>query len=195
MRDDIVRHVDGLADEDLPAYVYDLHALREHARAIRAALPERVELLYAAKANSDPELLSVLSEHVNGFEVASGGELRHVRGLFPGTPIAFGGPGKTPDELAQALDMGVERLHVESEQELRLLTTLLGDRTVDILLRVNLPLALGPVALAMGGQPSPFGLDPTTIPYARQFDEKSAATGSPLHFRTEVSPWSSVFMP
>lgn len=163
MRDDIVRHVDGLADEDLPAYVYDLHALREHARAIRAALPERVELLYAAKANSDPELLSVLSEHVNGFEVASGGELRHVRGLFPGTPIAFGGPGKTPDELAQALDMGVERLHVESEQELRLLTTLLGDRTVDILLRVNLPIALGPVALAMGGQPSPFGLDPADL--------------------------------
>ncbi|MGW7689044.1 type III PLP-dependent enzyme [Streptomyces asiaticus] len=163
MRDEIVRHIDALADEELPAYVYDLHALREHARAIRAALPERVELLYAAKANSDLELLSVLGDHVDGFEVASGGELRHIRGLFPDTPIAFGGPGKTPRELAQALDTGVDRLHIESEQELRLLTTLLGDRTVDILLRVNLPIALGPVALAMGGQPSPFGLDPADL--------------------------------
>ncbi|MFE1314384.1 type III PLP-dependent enzyme [Streptomyces sp. NPDC058755] len=160
MRQQLLQYVSELSAEDLPAYVYDLQDLREHAAAVRAALPERVQLFYAAKANSDPRLLDVLRDHVDGFEVASGGELHHVQFTCPGTPIAFGGPGKTPAELEQALQAGVDRLHIESEQELHLLTGLLGERTVDVLLRVNLPIALGPVALAMGGRPSPFGLDP-----------------------------------
>ncbi|MET7905212.1 type III PLP-dependent enzyme [Streptomyces sp. NPDC005355] len=163
LRPALLDHVRGLAAENLPAYVYDLRSLREHSRAIRAALPERVELLYAAKANSDPRLLRVLADHVDGFEVASGGELHHVRALFPDTPIAFGGPGKTTAELAQAVQAGVHRLHIESEHELRVLTTVLGDRGADILLRVNLPLSPGPVALAMGGQAGPFGLYPERL--------------------------------
>ncbi|MFF4021074.1 type III PLP-dependent enzyme [Streptomyces sp. NPDC001843] len=162
MRATLLHHVHQLTD-DLPAYVYDLPGLREHVRTIRAALPQRVQLLYAAKANSDPRVLQVLAEHVDGFEVASGGEIRHVRGLFPGAPIAFGGPGKTPAELTQALDAGVERLHIESEHELRTLTTVLGDRIADVLLRVNVPVTIRPVALAMGGGPSPFGLDPSQL--------------------------------
>ena len=163
MTTELLSHVRGLDDSELPAYVYDLCALRRHARAIRAALPEQVELLYAAKANSDPRLLRVLADHVHGFEVASGGELAHVRRLFPTTPIAFGGPGKTPAELDHALVAGVHRLHVESEHELRVLTAVLGDRSTDVLLRVNLPCTPGPVALAMGGQPGPFGMDPAQL--------------------------------
>ncbi|MDR3084075.1 MAG: alanine racemase, partial [Streptomyces sp.] len=145
MRPALLDHVGRLTDDELPSYVYDLHALREHVQAIRAALPERVELLYAAKANSDPRILQTLAGHVDGFEVASGGELNHVRALAPDAPIAFGGPGKTQAELASALDAKVERLHIESEHELRLLTGLLGDRFAEILLRVNLPVDIGQV--------------------------------------------------
>lgn len=163
MRPALLHHVHQLADDDLPAYVYDLPGLRDHARAIRATLPRRVQLLYAAKANSDPRLLQALAEHVNGFEVASGGEIRHLRTLLPDAPIAFGGPGKSPAELAQALDAGAERLHIESEHELHALTQLLGDRTADVLLRVNVPVAIRSAALAMGGGPSPFGLDPSRL--------------------------------
>lgn len=53
MTDAVRRHVAGLAPDALPAFVYDLAALRAHAAAVRAALPERVELYYAAKANPD----------------------------------------------------------------------------------------------------------------------------------------------
>ncbi|MFJ5531113.1 type III PLP-dependent enzyme [Streptomyces sp. NPDC093261] len=168
MRPDLLDLIAKLTDDDLPAYVYDLPALREHVHAIRAALPERVELLYAAKANSDPRILRALAAHVDGFEVASGGELSHVRKLVPDSPLAFGGPGKTQTELAQALEAGVERLHIESEHELRLLATLLGDRSADVLLRVNLPIDLGDVALAMGGHPSPFGMDPAQLDGCRE---------------------------
>ncbi|MCC3771906.1 type III PLP-dependent enzyme [Streptomyces sp. UNOC14_S4] len=161
----------GLSAAELPAYVHDLAALDGHARAVRAALgapSERVELYYAAKANPAPELLRALAPHVDGFEVSSGGELAHVRAAVPGHPLAFGGPGKTEDELRRALALGIERFHVESESELRLLADLAGERPgtapADVLLRVNLPAGergeLDGAALAMGGRPGPFGLDP-----------------------------------
>ncbi|MFD7503308.1 type III PLP-dependent enzyme [Streptomyces sp. NPDC059850] len=157
-----------LTGDGLPAYVYDLTALAAHAQEIRAALPPRVELYYAAKANPEPPVLRALAPYVTGYEVASGGELAHVREAVPERPLAFGGPGKTETELRRALALGVERFHVESEHELRLLSSLadLTDRPVDVLLRVNLPLtdeALGGAALAMGGRPSPFGLDPERV--------------------------------
>jgi len=149
----------------LPAYLYDLTGLEAHTAAVRRALPPQVELLYAVKANPDPEILAVLDEHVDGFEVASGGELTHLRATLPESRLAFGGPGKTARDLHLALTEGVHRVHVESVQELRLLAATaqrLGAH-VDVLLRVNLPLHLCQVALTMGGRPSPFGIDPDAL--------------------------------
>ncbi|GAA2819933.1 type III PLP-dependent enzyme [Kitasatospora sp. CM 4170] len=166
MTDTVRRHVAGLAPDALPAFVHDLAALRAHAAAVRAALPERVELYYAAKANPDAPVLAALRSAVDGYEVSSGGELAHVRQSVPDAPLAFGGPGKTEAEIAAAVEAGVHRWHVESEQELHRLAAVLTDRpqaSVNVLLRVNLPVgagALDTVALAMGGRPTPFGLDP-----------------------------------
>ncbi|MBW8485358.1 alanine racemase [Actinomadura parmotrematis] len=145
----------------LPAFVYDLDALRAHAAAIRAALdaaPGAPELFYAAKANPDAPILQALAPYVDGVEVASGGELAHVRRALPDARIAFGGPGKTDAELAAALDAGVERLHVESPHELARLAAL--GRPADVLLRVNLAGDRAGVALAMSG---PFGMDADAI--------------------------------
>ena len=87
----------------LPAYVYDLGALRAHAASIREALPERVELYYAVKANPEPRILTALAPYLDGYEVSSGGELAHVTAALPGAALAFGGPGKTPDEVEDKL--------------------------------------------------------------------------------------------
>ena len=152
----------------LPAYVYDLDALREHAAFVRSVLPERVELYYAAKANPEAEILTALAPYTDGFEVSSGGELAHVATSVPGHALAFGGPGKTPEEIESALLLGVERFHVESAYELRMLADL-AERLVPrvrigVLLRFNLPVPadyLESSALAMGGRPAPFGIDPS----------------------------------
>ncbi|WP_030611825.1 type III PLP-dependent enzyme [Streptomyces sclerotialus] len=156
-----------LRPEDLPAYCYDLTALRNHAGHVRASLPGRVELYYAAKANPEPEVLAALRPYVHGYEVSSGGELTHVRKAVPGLPLAFGGPGKTPAELAGALASGVERFHVESVHELHMLAALAvrhaPGRRVAVLPRFNLPVSGGALdggALTMGGRPAPFGIDP-----------------------------------
>ncbi|WP_328507969.1 type III PLP-dependent enzyme [Streptomyces sp. NBC_00391] len=161
----------SLTPAELPAYVYDVTALREHAAQVRAALPERVELYYAAKANPEPEILAALGPYVDGYEVSSGGELAHVAKAVPGRPLAFGGPGKTPDEIRAALEQGVERFHVESEHDLRMLAELTRQAApatrVGVLLRFNLAVADGSLAgssLAMGGRPTPFGLDPSQAP-------------------------------
>jgi diaminopimelate decarboxylase len=158
----------------LPAYVTDHAALAAHAAGVRSTLPRKVELLYAAKANPDPALLRTLRPHVDGIEVASGGELRHVAAAVPDLPVSFGGPGKTEGELALALESGVHRLHVESERELRMLAQL-TERTgpVDVLLRVNAPLRVPGAPLAMGGGPSPFGLDPSGLDDAAAFVARS----------------------
>ncbi|WP_433217216.1 alanine racemase [Microtetraspora malaysiensis] len=146
----------ALAAERLPAFVYDLAELDAHLRSVRAALGD-IELYYAVKANPDPELLRVLARHVDGFEVASGGELAHVRELHPGLPVALGGPGKTDAELCGE----VTRLHVESTGELRRL--LASGRPADVLLRVNLDVPVEGASLAMGGGATPFGMDPAAI--------------------------------
>lgn len=134
---------------DLPAYVYDLASLDEHAEQVRQALPG-IELYYAVKANPDAELLRVLEPHVDGFEVSSGGEHAHVSALFPGKPLALGGPGKTDEELL----LPAHRLHVESPHELRRL--LATGRAADVLLRMNPDLPVEGAALTMSG---PFGMD------------------------------------
>ncbi|TYB47877.1 type III PLP-dependent enzyme [Actinomadura chibensis] len=158
-------HAQALADKcELPAFVYDLAALREHAAGVRAALsaPGAPEIFYAAKANPDAPILQALAPYVDGIEVASGGELAHVREALPDARLAFGGPGKTDDELRLALDLGVERIHVESPYELTRLADIArtSGREVDVLLRLNLAGDRRGVALAMSG---PFGMDPDLI--------------------------------
>ncbi|MFI6500710.1 type III PLP-dependent enzyme [Nonomuraea typhae] len=155
-----------------PAYVYDLPALDAHAAAVRQALPG-VELYYAVKANPDPELLRVLEPHVDGFEVSSGGEHTHVTALFPGKPLALGGPGKTDAELL----LPAHRMHVESPGELRrLLST---GRRADVLLRVNPDLPVSGAALTMSG---PFGMDDDDVRACLPlFDDRVRLRGRHYH--------------
>lgn len=146
-----------------PVYVHDLDALATQARAIRAALPRQVELLYAVKANPDHGVLRTLAPVVDGFEAASRGELRRLAEVSPGrAPAAYAGPGKTDADLAAALAAGVRRIHVESPAELRRLGALAtaSGTSAQVLLRVNLPVDAPGASLVMGGGPSPFGMDP-----------------------------------
>lgn len=160
----VLDHVRRNHQLPLPAYITDHTGLAAHAAAVRDVLPPEVELLYAAKANPDPAVLRTLGPHIDGVEVASGGELRHVAAAVPDLPLSFGGPGKTDAELALAVESGVHRLHVESERELHVLARLAAEsRPVEVLLRVNAPLQVPGAPLAMGGGPSPFGLDPSRL--------------------------------
>ena len=169
----------GGDDAALPAYLYDLDRLAAYVAGIRAAIPSGIEVFYAVKANPDPALLRVVALHADGLEVSSGGELRHAAKAVPGCRLAFGGPGKTTAELASAISAGTFRFHVESPQELYLLSAAAkaAGRVADILLRVNLPADAAPGSalpdegsgLVMGGRPAPFGMDPDLLDHCAQW--------------------------
>jgi diaminopimelate decarboxylase len=187
MRDDVLpvavreRALALAAENQLPAYLYDLPALRAQTGQIRDALAGAgVEFLYAAKANPDPALLRVLAPLTDGVEVASGGELEHVMDTLPGTRVAFGGPGKTDRELISAISRGVWRLHVESVRELNRVIALAGSRPVEVLLRANLPFGVTGAALSMSG---PFGMDEETLAVAARTARDAAAAGSGVRVR------------
>jgi diaminopimelate decarboxylase len=183
----------GREDDELPAYVYDLDGLRAHLGGIKAALRDRAELFYAVKANPDPGVLRVVARWADGLEVASGGELAHTAATVPGARLAFGGPGKTPAELAAAVRAGVFRFHVESPHELRQLAAaaLAAGATADVLLRVNLPgdapasgLPADPGAgLVMGGAPTPFGMDPALLDHCASWLAEGSRPAGSLRLR------------
>jgi diaminopimelate decarboxylase len=95
---------------------------------------------------------------VDGFDVASAGEVERVIGL--GLPVSFAGPGKSDVAIEAGLRAGVT-INVESEGEAERALAIaerLG-RTPSLAIRVNPPFGLKGAGMKMGGHASPFGVD------------------------------------
>ena len=93
---------------DTPLFLYDRALLTARVQAFRAAMPQGLQLHYAVKANPMPELLAHMAGLVDGFDVASAGEM--AKALASGMPadrISFAGPGKRDRELEAAVKAGV----------------------------------------------------------------------------------------
>lgn len=152
-------------DEPICAYVYDLNALRQHAESLKASLPDSCTFYYAVKANPDRRLLETLEPIVDGFEVASAGEIEKVSGVSQKSMI-FGGPGKKDREIEAAFESNVEYLNVESFHELHRINYLAEEKGVvaPILIRVNLSENVSDSHLRMSGVPTQFGVDERDIP-------------------------------
>ena len=150
------------------AYVYDTSVAIGTVRAVRACLPPDAGLLFAVKANGNPTLAAALAAEVDGFEVASGGELALARiaraGLGRAEQIVFGGPAKTDAELAAAVEVDAT-VNVESTHELRRLAVAAETAGVRVrtVLRVNRAHAGLPGTHQMTGAPTPFGIDPADL--------------------------------
>ena len=159
---------------DTPLFLYDRALLTARVQAFRAAMPQGLQLHYAVKANPMPELLAHMAGLVDGFDVASAGEM--AKALASGMPadrISFAGPGKRDRELEAAVKAGVA-LNVESAGELDRLAAIairLG-QAARVALRVNPPFALKGSGMKMGGAASPFGVDAAAaVPLLRRMAE------------------------
>ena len=62
-----------------PLFVYSSGLIRARVAALRAAMPERIAIHYAVKANPYKPILQMFSRLVDGFDIASGGELAMLR--------------------------------------------------------------------------------------------------------------------
>ena len=162
------RKVSALVEEagDTPLFVYSAALIRARVAQLRSALPRRVALHYAVKANPYRPVLELMAGLVDGFDIASGGELAMVRaaGIDPAR-VSFAGPGKRDAELEAAIAAGVT-LNLESESE--------ADRALGIAerlgvkprlaIRVNPDFDLKGSGMKMGGGAKPFGIDAERVP-------------------------------
>ncbi len=160
-----INHVIDKSDAPVCAYLYDLDHLQARIQWIRQCLPQGIQFLYAIKANSDRPILQTLSPFIDGYEVASLGEIKKARKACAQLPVAFGGPGKSTIELEGALENNVNLYHVESKNQLQRLNALAikKNKRANVLLRVNPHLTLPNSTLKMAGTSTQFGIDQSQI--------------------------------
>lgn len=149
-----------------PFYAYDRALVTERVGAVRAALPRDISLHYAIKANPMPALVQHLRPQVDGFDVASHGELLvALEAGMPAEQISFAGPGKRDPELRAAVAAGVT-VNAESAGEIERLAAA-GDAlgvTPRVAVRVNPDFELKGSGMKMGGSPRQFGIDAEQVP-------------------------------
>lgn len=149
-----------------PFYAYDRAKITERVAHLRTHLPKDIHLHYAIKANPMPAVVEHLAGLVDGFDLASGGEMRvALKTNMSPDVISFAGPGKSEQEINDAVAAGVT-LNLESETEL--------ERTVrageaqgikpKVAVRVNPDFELKSSGMKMGGGPKQFGIDAERVP-------------------------------
>ena len=154
-----------------PLFVYSAALIRRRIGELLAALPNRVAVHYAVKANPYTPILQLMSDLVDGFDIASAGELALAQGAgIAADRISFAGPGKRTAELEAAIGAGVT-INLESEAEaVRALQAAhrLG-QVPRLAIRVNPTFDLKGSGMKMGGGAKPFGVDADRVPaMARQ---------------------------
>lgn len=159
---------EALADVagDTPLFVYDSAMLAARVAEWRAAMPAEVQLHYAMKANPYAPLLAFMAPLVDGFDVASGGELKMALASgIAAEEISFAGPGKRDRELEAAIAAGAT-LNLESAGEAERALSIAGHlgRTPRLAVRVNPDFDLKGSGMKMGGGAKPFGIDVAEVP-------------------------------
>ncbi|MFS0849144.1 pyridoxal-dependent decarboxylase, exosortase A system-associated [Novosphingobium panipatense] len=166
-----------------PLFVYSGDRIRQRVTALRAALPERVAIHYALKANPFLPVVELMSSLVDGFDIASGGELELVRAAgVPLERVSFAGPGKRNAELEAAIRGGVT-LNLESEGEARRAFAIAEKFgiTPRMAIRVNPDFDLKGSGMKMGGGAKPFGIDAERVPALVREVVASGATWRGFH--------------
>lgn len=149
-----------------PLFVYSRSHLDARVGELRAVLPKRIGLNYAVKANPHLAVIGHMAPLVDGFDIASSGELGLciAVGIDP-ERISFAGPGKRDDELEAAIAVGVT-LNCESEGEAARALAIgqrLGKRP-RIAIRVNPSFTMTGSGMKMGGGAKQFGVDAERVP-------------------------------
>jgi diaminopimelate decarboxylase len=149
-----------------PFYLYSRSALGARVETLREALPSRVQLHYAMKANPMPAVVEHMSGLVDGLDVASAGELAVALAAHVAPEhISFAGPGKRDEELQAALVAGIT-VNLESEPEMERLARLAAasGRRARVAVRVNPDFQLKSSGMKMGGGAQQFGVDAERVP-------------------------------
>ena len=169
-----------------PLFVYSRDILRGTMERLRKAMPDRLHINYAIKANSHPDVLKFMADLVDGYDIASGGELKKIQSAgIDASRVSFAGPGKRDWELQAAIEAGVT-LNLESEGEAERALTIgqaIGT-TPRLAIRVNPDFDMKGSGMKMGGGAKPFGVDAERVPALARHIIATGAEFRGLHIYT-----------
>jgi len=166
-----------------PFYLVDRGLIRSRIDSMREALPPRLGIHYAIKANPMPALVCQLSHWVDGLDVASQGELQvALNSGCSAQRISMAGPGKTDRELTAAITSGV-RINLESANELKRCETIAEQLGLcpNLSIRVNPDFELKSSGMRMSGGSKPFGIDAEEVPAVLQLARERDLEITGLH--------------
>lgn len=149
-----------------PLFAYDVNIVRQRIKRFRTAMPRNMFLHYAIKANPYHDILRIIGKHVDGFDVASQGEMAlAIEAGMAVDHISIAGPGKRDSELAAAIDAGVTvNLESEGEAERALAIAERQGKCPRLAVRVNPDFEIKGSGMRMGGGAKPFGIDAERVP-------------------------------
>ena len=138
-------------EQGTPCYIYSHATLTRHFQAFDQAFAAVPHLIaFAMKANSNLAILRLMASLGSGADIVSGGELfRTLQAGIPPSKIVFAGVGKSPEEIAYALDSDILLFNVESPAELQAINDVARGKG----LRARVALRVNP------------DIDPQTHPY------------------------------
>jgi len=166
-----------------PFYAYDKRIISDTVQRLKQQLPAAIKLHYAIKANPFVPLIHFMATLVDGFDVASKGEMLHaIQSAMPNSEISFAGPGKTDVELTSAIISGVT-LNIESKNELVRIEKIANSLSITALvaIRVNPAFELKSSGMKMTGGAKPFGIDSEEVASLIQYIDTSEMTYRGLH--------------
>ncbi len=136
-----------------PVMLFDTEIALKNTALLRNLLP-RVELFYAMKSFADAPLISKLKDSVNGFDVASWGEIQKLRewGVEP-RHMVFSNPVKIPAHVENAYKIGVRQFAFDSVEEINKLARYAPGSDVYLRIRVSDYGSMFPLSKKFGGDP------------------------------------------
>lgn len=133
--------IEELKSKETPFFLYDLDLLEKTLNKCKEeSTRHSFKVHYALKANSNPEILRLISSKGFGADCVSGNEIkRAIECGFKPEEIAFAGVGKTNKEIETGLQNSIFTFNVESIPELEVINELAGkmNKTAGIALRLN----------------------------------------------------------
>ena len=99
-----------------PLLCFEQKEIEKNYWALRKSLPQNVSIAYSVKSSPNPYLIQYYMNNGVFFEVASEGELVYLLslGVSP-SKIIVSGQGKTKEYLCMALNKGIKKFNIESE--------------------------------------------------------------------------------
>ncbi|HSX06637.1 MAG TPA: type III PLP-dependent enzyme [Candidatus Saccharimonadia bacterium] len=127
----------NVPNRQTPFIVTNLSVVEAKATTFQKLLP-KVGIYYAIKANNDPGIIKTLDRYVEGYDVASLGEVKHLISLgVPASKIVYSNPVKIPEHIVGAYGVGVRYFAFDSLAEIEKLAKYAPGSKVYLRLKVS----------------------------------------------------------